>query len=235
MLNYQRVVLEPCDPKPCWSISEPGTVGFVAAPWSSGRPVGHIMSGTPFISIYIYTHNTHTHIYIYIYSSICWYQTDSNSISKNSVFWRKKGDAESDPGLETDGKANSQSLGIAATTWHGGETWEGKLMVSVWAFSAQIGIYMIYTTCMHIYIYILDWFIYIYIYLKCTWVFWVHNIQWSSMESKMMQLVFTQIQMVSSFKTRIEFHHPDGFHQPNGISLQGSSAAPGASESSQAL
>ena len=51
----------------------------------------------------------------------------------------------------------------------------------------------------------------------------------------MMQLVFTQIQMVSSFKTRIEFHHPDGFHQPNGISLQGSSAAPGASESSQAL
>ena len=55
------------------------------------------------------------------------------------------------------------------------------------------------------------------------------------MESKMMQLVFTQIQMVSSFKTRIEFHHPDGFHQPNGISLQGSSAAPGASESSQAL
>ena len=103
------------------------------------------------IYIYIYIHITHTHTYIY--SSICWYQTDSNSISKNSVFWRKKGDAESDPGLETDGKANSQSLGIAATTWHGGETWEGKLMVSVWAFSAQIGIYMIYTTCMHIYIY----------------------------------------------------------------------------------
>ena len=30
------------------------------------------------------------------------------------------------PGLETDGKANRQSLGVAATTWHGGEeTTEG--------------------------------------------------------------------------------------------------------------
>ena len=53
---------------------------------------------------------------------------------------------------------------------------------------------------MYAYIYILDWFIYIYIFLKCTWVFWVHNIQWSSMESKMMQLVFTQIQMVFKFQ-----------------------------------
>jgi hypothetical protein len=75
----------------------------------------------------------------------------------------------------------------------------------------------------NMYAYIYTRLIYIYIFLKCTWVLWVHNIQWSLKWCNLSSP--TQIQMVSSFKTRIEFHHPDGFHQPNGISLQGSSAS----------